>query len=172
MPFAPRGDKPPYVSPTVEPVNPQAVPKPTMPTVKGEKGDKGDPGEPGPQGPPGEKGADANDQAILIALFEKIKNDPKFKGDKGDKGEPGEFDHAKMPPIVIQFTDKAGQVVEELPFQFDGKRFVAQFKPLPVEVYDANGKVSDYDEYPIPYGIKLKPIVLDKEGKPLGLKGT
>lgn len=93
------------------------------------------------------------------------------KGDKGDKGEPGEFDPTKT-PFVIQFTDKSGQVVEELPFQMEGGRMVAKFKPLPVEVYDANGKVTDYDEYPLNFGIKLKPIVLDKEGKPLGLKGT
>lgn len=156
------------------PVNPSGPSNPPILGGKGEKGDKGDkgdPGEPGQPGKDGKDGANANEEAILIALFTKIKNDPQFKGPKGDKGDPGQFDPTKT-PFVIQFTDKSGQVVEELPFQLVGGRMVAQFKPLPVEVYDANGKVTDYDEYPIPFGIKLKPIVLDKEGKPLGQRGT
>lgn len=143
--------------------------------LQGEKGDKGDKGDPGEPGQPGKDGKDITDddkKQLLLSLYETIKQDPQFKGPKGDKGESGEFDHAKMPPIVIQFTDKAGQVVEELPFQFDGKRFVAKFKPIPVGVYDSKGQMTDYDEYPVPFGLKLKPIAVDKDGKPLGLKGT
>jgi hypothetical protein len=161
-----------------QPTNPTPVsPSPPTTGTQGPKGDKGDPGEPGPAGPPGkdgQNGKDADDKTILLTLFEQIKNDPQFKGPKGDKGDPGEFDSSKMPAFVIQFTDKNGQVVEESPFVFDkaSNRYVAKMGPLNVETYDANGKLTDADQYPIPWGIKIKPIVLDKDGKPVGQRGT
>lgn len=124
---------------------------------------RGPPGPAGPAGQPGERGP-AGEQGP--------------PGETGPKGEPGTVDYDRLAQeigakFVIQFADKSGQVVEELPFTFDAQnnRFVAKFKPLPVEVYDAAGKVTDYDEYAIPWGIKLKPIVIDKEGNPVGQRG-
>jgi hypothetical protein len=76
--------------------------------------------------------------------------------------------------LALQYTDKDGKVVEETPFVFDSanKRFVAKIGPLTVETYDADGHFYDSDQYPIPWGIKVKPFPIKVETDPTKTKGT
>ena len=108
--------------------------------------------------------------------------DARFRGPKGDTGPigpigpqgipgtPAEIDHdalakaimAKFPAFTLQYLDKAGQVVEEVPFQFDPatNRMAAKINPIPVETFDAAGKLKDSEFFPLTWAIKLKPIII------------
>ena len=153
--------------PTQRPTNPPIAPPVITPGAQGIQGPKGDNGKDGADGAPGK---DADEQAILLALFQKIKSDPQFKGTDGVPGKDAVVDYQKLadevknrlPAFMLQFTDKNGQVVEEVPFTFNAatNSMSAKVGPLTVETYDANGKLTDADQYPIPYGIKLKPIII------------
>jgi len=93
-------------------------------------------------------------------------------GKDGQNGKDGVVDYdkvrdeviAKMPAFSVQFVDNAGKVVEEVPFVYDPARnvMVMKFNPLTVETYDAAGKYLGTDTFPIPWGIKLKPLVITK----------
>lgn len=128
--------------------------QPSRPGEKGEKGDKGDPGDPGPPGPPGK---DADDKTILLALFEKIKNDPQFKGEKGDKGDPGEFDPVKAPPIVVQLMGlKDGVLYVNEQFTFAPGQPI-QLPPTLVRRFARDGKtVLDVEAYPLGTHINMR----------------
>jgi len=68
----------------------------------------------------------------------------------------------KMPAFVLEYTDKNDQVVRRTQFEYDSASNVmrAKIAPLTVETYDTAGVLKDSDQYPIPWGIKLKPIVI------------
>lgn len=51
--------------------------------LQGLTGDPGPQGLRGPQGEPGLPGGAADEEAIILALFQRIKNDPDFKGEDG-----------------------------------------------------------------------------------------
>ena len=57
--------------------------------LTGPEGPTGLVGPIGPEGVPGESGADADDESILLALFQRIKSDESFRGAKGDAGIAG-----------------------------------------------------------------------------------
>lgn len=143
MPFAPRGDKPPYVSPTVEPVTPQVQPRPTSPvaSAKGEKGDKGDPGEPG-------KNAEIDYEKLAGMVAEKLANDPRCKGKDGQNGQdgkPGEaaaVDHEKLVNLVVANIDQRIAVAVDARIQQQPKQptldeivaaVMAKMPPQPTE---------------------------------------
>ena len=149
---------------------------------QGQQGPTGATGPQGLQGIPGRALTDDEKNQMLLALYAMIQNDPNMKGPQGLQGVPGAaavIDDAAIAAImakmqiVLQYTDKNGQVVEESPFIYDAanKRMKVAIGPLPVQTYDFKGKLYATERYPLPWGIRLEPFVVDKDGNvvPSGL---
>lgn len=104
--------------------------------LDGKDGPPGPPGHPGPKGDPGERGpagTPADVDALTAAVLE------------------------KMPPIVLQFLDKSGSVVQEEVFAFGEP---IRFPALMVRTQNQAGTEVDRDAYPYPWGIQIKPLVV------------
>jgi hypothetical protein len=126
---------------------------------QGLQGPIGPEGLPGLEGPPG-KLTQEQEQAILISIYNKIKNDIKndsdMRGPQGPQGPPGPTE--KMPTFVLRYVDKNRNLVEERPFIFNkaNNRFEVEIEPIHVQNFDANSKLVDEEKYPYPGPIKLR----------------
>jgi hypothetical protein len=110
--------------------------EPVRPAPQTVQGPKGDTGEPGPPGRDGKDGSDADDEAILVALFQRIKSDPSFRGEKGEQGARGE-------DAAVDYDLLAAEVARRLP-------------PIHVQNYDRNNRLVDEEYYPVGTPIKLR----------------